>query len=203
MTPTMTTTAGAADPQCVACGIEVACAYHAAGGDTESAMREASATVGRVREADTPRDDAARESGRDIAADLGIPADELDRTPSVETLRAKSHALAGRERELAHATVARRDLARDFDLEPATSRSRVREASRPEPRERSIEKDLGLRDDELIPVPQLREASARRSAPVDRWRQLEHLPVTEATARELRDSLRELGELGELGRLVA
>jgi hypothetical protein len=199
MTATIPTTAGGADPQCIACGIEDACAYHAASGDTESAMRKASATVGRVREAGTPpaRDDPARESRRDIAADLGIPAGELDRTPSVETLRAKSHAVAGRERELADVASARRDLARQVDLEPVTSPGRVREATRPDAR--SVARDLGLAEDELVPVERLREASARRSALVDRWRELEHLPATGASALDFADSLRELGELGRLG----
>jgi hypothetical protein len=163
MTPTSPTTAGGPDPGCIACGIEDAYAYHAADGDTETTMREASATVGRVREAHPAHGHLPdRRPSRDVAADLGL--DELDDTPpSVETLRARSHALARNERELAAVASARRDLARQVDLEPVTSP--VREAAtRPAARSRSVAKDLGLAEDELVPLEHPREASARRAA---------------------------------------
>jgi hypothetical protein len=161
MTPTSPTTAGEPDPGCIACGIEDACAYHAADGDTESAMRETSAAVvGRVREMHPAHGHLSdRRPSRDVAADLGL--DELDPTPSVETLRARSHAHTGNERELAAVTSARRDLAHQVDLEPVTP-PRVREAARPDAR--SIANDLGLDEDELVPLKQLREAGARRAA---------------------------------------
>jgi len=68
----------------------------------------------------------------------------------------------------------------------------------PGPGSRSVAKHLGLRDEDLIPVAQLREARIRRAALVERWRELDHLPASEATALDLADSLHELADLARL-----
>jgi hypothetical protein len=179
------------------------------------AMRETLAELDDLARANTDQltgDIKARERGhrpedfpppvresRDVVADLGIPADELDRTPTVEDLRARSRCLAGSERDLAAMSIARRNLARHVSLQPSTGPARVREATtQPDPPRRSIAKDLGLAEDELVPVEQLREASGRRAALVDRWRELDLLPPSEATALDLSDSLHELAALGRL-----
>jgi hypothetical protein len=70
MTMPLPAGAGTADPTCYACGIEVACAYHA--DSAQSTTQEAHA-VGRVRES------------RSIAADLGIPAEDLERAREAAT----------------------------------------------------------------------------------------------------------------------
>jgi hypothetical protein len=134
---------------------------------------------------------------RDLAADLGIPADQLEHTASVEGLPSRSRALAGKGRDLAATATAGRDLARDVDLGPCRRPERVRETA-PPVRSRSIARDLGLAEDALVPVERLREADARRSALVDRWRRLERQPVTDATALDFVDSLRELADIARL-----
>jgi hypothetical protein len=68
---------------------------------------------------------------------------------------------------------ARESLARDFDLRP-TNRVRVREAKAEPVRERSVARDMGLADDELTPVAQLRLR--------DRWDRLDREPATPAGA---------------------
>ncbi len=74
----------------------------------------------------------------------------------------------------------------------AAAPPRVREAARPKPGSRPIERDLGLRDDALIPVAQLREADAMRA----KWHDLERRLATEANVLEFAKSLRDLADLG-------
>jgi hypothetical protein len=81
---------------------------------------------------------------------------------------------------------ARESLARDFDLRP-TNRVRVREAKAEPVRERSVARDMGLADDELTPVAQLRLR--------DRWDRLDREPATPAGAVDFVGSLGELAEL--------
>jgi hypothetical protein len=116
---------GAPDPQCIACGIDDACLYHA------------------------------------------------DVSPVTESCDPVA------DHELAAMTAARRDLARTLDLGPVASPVPLRQAARPEPRSRSIEKGHGPQRGRACPRrrgPRTRRdrvavAGARRragEAPVDR-----------------------------------
>jgi hypothetical protein len=87
----------------------------------------------------------------------------------------------------------RRDAARDFDLEPVRA-GRVRETTAPPPPgSRSLARDLGISEDELVPVGKLRE----RDAIVSRWGALAHAQVTAETTA---DFIGSLGDLARLGR---
>jgi hypothetical protein len=94
------------------------------------------------------------------------------------------------DHELAAMSAARRDLARTLDLEPVATPAPPRQAA-PEPR--SIEKDMGLDDDALVPVAKLRE----RDAIVLRWKALDRAPVTAQSTAEFIASLHDLARLGE------